>query len=298
MTMHEGQVDVTPDHLRQLLGAQFPHWANLPIARVSSSGTDNTIYRLGDDLVVRLPLIEWAVPQIELEQTWLPVLAPHVPVALHELVGAGEPDRGYPWPWSVYRWLDGEDADHAPLEDRVRLARDLASFVRALRSVDRSGIPRSWRGSPLRAADDEIRGAIHEVRDEFDADVLLAVWEDALAAPKWSGGWIPIHGDLTGGNLLLRDGRLHAVIDFSMFGLGDPATDVTIAWELFDSESRAVYLAELDVDGATRRRALGWAVRAAYAIPYYRQTNPGIVARARRSLRNVIAEVGGSTSSE
>ena len=288
--MHDGQVDVGPDALRQLLKAQFPHWADLPAVRVPSSGTDNTIYRLGHELVVRLPLIDWAVRQVELEHEWLPKLSPLVPVALPTPVARGEPGLGYPWCWSVYRWIEGLNPDPGRVEDLHALALDLAAFVRALRAVNLGGLPRSARGVPLRVGAEAIRTAIEQVRGQLDADVLMAAWEDALGAPKWDQGWVPVHGDLSDGNLLLRDNHLHAVIDFSCFGLGDPANDIDVAWDLFTNESRAAYRAALNVDDATWRRARGWAIKAVYGIPYYERTNPGIVTRARRRLTNVIAD--------
>jgi aminoglycoside phosphotransferase (APT) family kinase protein len=288
--MHPHQVDVSVDQLRALLRAQHPAWADLAIELVPSSGTDHTIYRLGDELVVRLPLIEWAMSQADLEAEWLPRLAPLLPVALHEPVFIGEPADGYPWRWSVYRWIDGEEAHPSRITDRVALARDLASFIRALRAVDAPDVPRSGRGRPLRAADADMRAAMESLRGELDADVVLAAWDDALAAPKWDGPWVVCHGDVTDGNLLLRDGRLHAVIDWSLFGLGDPALDLSIAWDVFDAESRDVLRRELDVDDATWARARGWAITALYGIPYYRETNPGIVERSWRRLRNVIDE--------
>lgn len=288
--MHDGQVDVGPEQLRLLLHSQFPQWADSPIARLPSSGTDNTIYRLGDGLVVRLPLIDWAVRQVALEHEWLPQLAPLVPVALPVPLAMGEPAHGYPWHWSIYRWIEGENPDLDQIEDLHALALDLSAFVRALRAVKLDGLPRSVRGVPLRAGEEGIRAAIEQVRDQLDADALRAAWEDALEAPTWDQPWVPVHADLSGGNLLLRDNRLHAVIDFSCFGLGDPANDVDVAWELFSGESRNTYRAGLDVDDATWRRARGWAIKSVYGIPYYERTNPGIVARARRRLDNVIAD--------
>ena len=288
--MHDKQIDVAPQQLRRLLAAQFPQWADLPIARVPSSGTDNTIYRLGADLVVRLPLIDWAVRQVALEHEWLPRLAALVPTALPEPVAVGEPGHGYPWPWAVHGWIEGTNPEPDTVEHLEALAVELADFVRALRDVGFDDVPRSVRGVPLRVGDTAIRAAIEQVRDQFDADVLMAVWDDALTAPKWDRPWVVVHGDLTGGNLLLRGGHLHAVIDFSCFGLGDPANDVDVAWDLFSGASRDVYRAALDVDDATWRRARGWAVKAVYGIPYYEGTNAGIVARARRRLDNVIAD--------
>jgi aminoglycoside phosphotransferase (APT) family kinase protein len=213
--MHDGQVDVGPDELRRLLASQFPQWTDLPIVRVPSSGTDNTIYRLGDEMVVRVPLIEWAVRQVELEHEWLPRLAALVPASLPAPLAMGEPAHGYPWHWSIYRWIEGENPDPEKVEDLRALAADLAAFVRALRAVNLEGLPRSARGVPLRVGEEAIRGAIEQVSDQFDAKVLMAAWEDSLRAPRWDEPWVPVHADLTDGNLLLHDHRLHAVIDFS-----------------------------------------------------------------------------------
>lgn len=290
MRMHEDQVDAPPEVVRALLRAQLPQWAELPLARVPSSGTDNTIYRLGDELVVRLPLIEWATGQVVLEHEWLPRLAPRLPVALHEPVHLGEPGEGYPWSWSVYRWLDGETAHPSRVTDAAALVHDLVSLIRALRSVDLPDVPRSGRGRPLRYSDTDMRGAMESLRGELDVDVVLAVWDAALAAPGWDGEWVVCHGDLSDGNLLLRGGRLHAAIDWSLFGLGDPALDLAVAWDVFDADGREHLRRELDVDDATWARARGWAITAVYGIPYYRETNPGIVERSWRRLTNVIEE--------
>jgi aminoglycoside phosphotransferase (APT) family kinase protein len=292
--MHDDQVDVTVDQLRHLLRAQLPAWADRPIVPLVTSGTDNAILRLGDDLVVRMPIIGWAADQVDLEATWLPRLAPHLPAVVHEPVAIGEPGEGYPWRWLVYRWIDGENAHHDGTFDRNQLARDVAAFVRALRALALPDAPRSARGHPISQGDTRIADAIEQVRPELgddDADVLLAAWHEACAAPHWPGPWMLVHGDLSGNNLLLRDGRLHAVIDWSCFGLGEPANDLDVAWELLDAEARAVYRAELDVDDATWARGRGWAIRAVYGIPYYRETNPGIVERAWRRLHNVIDDV-------
>jgi aminoglycoside phosphotransferase (APT) family kinase protein len=284
--MHDEQVDAAPEQVRALLRAQLPHLADLAIEPVPSSGTDNTLYRLGDELVVRLPLIEWAVPQIALEREWLPRLRPHLPVAIPEPLEVGEPGEGYPWPWAVYRWIDGEHPD--PDADNTLLARDLAELVQAMHDVALDGVPRSGRGIPLRAMGDDIRGAIDKVADRFDAETLHEIWSDATTAPRWPSAFVPLHGDLSTHNLLLRDGRLHAVIDFSLFGLGDPAVDLEIAFSLFEGASRDAYRQALDVDDDTWRRARGWAVRGVYGIPYYEHTNPGIAERAARRVQAVL----------
>ena len=290
--MHDDQVEVDVDDLRRLLRAQQPQWADLPIELLTTSGTDNAMFRLGTDHVVRMPIIGWAADQVELESAWLPRLAPHLPLVTHEPVFVGAPGAGYPWPWLVCRWIDGENLHHDRIDDQQQLAHDLAGFARAMWSLDLPDAPRSPRGRPLRHQDETITDAIERLRPELgddDADLLRSLWAQAIAAPSWSGGFHPIHGDLSGNNLLVRDGRLHAIIDWSCFGIGEPAVDIEVAWELFDADTRAMFFDELGIDDDTRTRSIGWAIRAIYGIPYYRETNPGIVERAWRRIRNVLA---------
>ncbi|HTD49818.1 MAG TPA: aminoglycoside phosphotransferase family protein [Acidimicrobiia bacterium] len=290
MRMHPDQVDSDADLVRRLLVGQYPQWADLAIERVASSGTDNAIYRLGTELVVRLPLIHWAVGQVEKEHVWLPRLAPRLPLAVPEPVATGEPGEGYPWRWSVYRWIEGVDAHPDCVADLQETAIDLARFVTALHSVDVPDAPESPRAVKLVTKDAQIRGAIAAMRHQFDAAALTAAWEEAIAAPPWDGPSVLVHGDLSEGNLLLRDGRLHAVIDFSCFGLGEPANDLDIAWELFSGPNRDAYRAAVGADEATWSRGRGWAITAVFGIGYYEHTNPRIVARLRRRLAGVLAE--------
>ncbi len=158
--MHVDEVETDADLVRALLASQHPQWARLPIERVSSAGTDNAMYRLGDDLAVRLPRIHWAVDSIAKERTWLPILAPHLPLAVPLPVAVGQPEAAFPYPWSVVQWLPGELATLERLDDPVRAALDLAAFVRALQSVDATGGPKHNRGRPLRRADAAVRKAI------------------------------------------------------------------------------------------------------------------------------------------
>jgi aminoglycoside phosphotransferase (APT) family kinase protein len=288
--MHTEQVDSDAGLVRRLLVAQYPQWADLPIERLPSSGTDNAIYRLGTELVVRLPLIHWAVGQVDKEHTWLPKLAPRLPLAVPEPLAMGEPAEGYPWPWSVYRWIEGESAHPDRIADLRQSAADLAGFVAALHAIDFAEAPRSQRGVQLATKDAEIRGAINAMAHEFDAEALTAAWDEAITCPQWEGPPVLVHGDLSDGNLLVRDGRLHAVIDFSCFGFGDPANDLDVAWDLFSGESRDAYRRALGVDDATWTRGRGWAITAVYGIPYYEHTNPGIVARARRRVAAILAD--------
>jgi aminoglycoside phosphotransferase (APT) family kinase protein len=290
MRMHDAQVDSDEALVERLLRDQFPEWASLPIRRLPSDGTDNSMYRLGPNLVARLPLIDWAVAQIEKESTWLARIAPGLPLAIPEHLVTGQPGRGYPWPWAVYRWIDGQNAHPDHLANAEQAAVHLAAFVRALRALDFPEAPESPRAKSLAADDAAIRGAIEAVRDEFDTRVLLEIWDAALAAPPWDGAPLLVHADLSDGNVLQRDGQLCAVIDFSAFGWGEPANDLEPAWGMFAGASRNAFRDALAPDDATWARGRGWAVKSVYGLVYYRTTNPGIVARCRRRLASLLEE--------
>ena len=275
--MHDDEIDVDVGLVRRLLETQLPQWAELELARVEPSGTDNAIFRLGDAMSVRLPRIGWAAGQPELEHAWLPRLAPHLPLPVPEPLALGEPGEGYPYPWAVHSWLPGAiDLDAAP--DAAALAR----FVAALHEIDTAGAPEAGRGRPLAAQ----RGA----EDAIEAYGCTAVWEEALAAPAWDGPPVWIHGDLDRRNVLLDGGRISGVIDFSCMGIGDPAHDVGAAWRVLGADARGTFLDALHVDEATVARAKGWIVlQAAYALPYYTmENNPSLVLEARRWLGEVL----------
>jgi aminoglycoside phosphotransferase (APT) family kinase protein len=293
--MHADEVDIDVSLVRRLLAAQFPQWGDLPIDRVASAGTDNAIYRLGDDMSVRLPRIHWATGQIEKEQRWLPILAPQLPLAIPVPLAKGDPGEGYPWHWCVSPWLPGEDATAEHIRDLDEAAVDLAAFIAALQRIDITGGPRPgrhnfFRGVPLAVRDDHLRKAIAHWDGLVDIDAVKAAWEAALEAPVWDGPPVWIHGDLVPGNLLVAGGRLSAVIDFGCLGVGDPATDLIVAWTLFSGESRDLFRAALGVDDATWARGRGWALMGLGALPYYLHTNPAIVARARHQIEEVLAD--------
>ena len=293
-SMHADEVFTDTNLVSRLLAAQFPQWATLPIKRVASAGTDNALYRLGEELVVRLPRIHWAVGQVEKEQQWLPRLAPHLPLTVPAPVAMGKPGEGYPWPWSVYRWLAGENARLDRLTDPIQAAKTLAEFIRALQSLDATDGPppgehNSGRGVPLKERDSAVRTALAKLHGRIDTDAPTKAWEATLQAPIWDRAPVWIHGDLQSGNLLATDGQLSAVIDFGCLGVGDPACELIVAWNLFDTDSRQVFRETLAVDQATWERGHGWALSMALiALPYYWDTNPTIVQVSLRTLREVL----------
>ena len=256
-------VDIDIALVRALLAEQLPQWADLPITPLGEGNSDNVIFRLGHDLVVRLPRPDRARFQVLKEHRWLPVLAPHLPLAIPEPVELGEPSPIYDRHWSVYRWLDGQIAELNEPADPHEAARQLARFVSALQAIDTTDGPvpgpqNFFRGGPLSVEDAHVRTAIAALDGVVDASGLLRVWETALAAAAWDKPPVWIHGDLHGGNLLTVAGRLSAVIDFGGLGVGDPACDLMAAWMFPPAESRPTFRAELDVDDATWTRGRGW----------------------------------------
>ena len=288
-TMHAEERVIDVPLVRRLIAAQFPRWAGLPVTLVHSAGTSNAMYRLGEDMVVRLPRIAGAAGDVDKEHQWLPRLAPRLPAAVPVPLGKGRPAEGYPWNWSVYRWLEGGTPGVGRIADPALLARDLAEFVAALRRIDPTDGPPSYRSKPLATRDATTRDAIEDLRGSVDTDRATAAWDAALRAPAWPGPAVWVHADLQPGNLLMARGRLSAVIDFGCLGLGDPAVDLIAAWYLLPADARGVFRAALDADDASWARGHGWALSIALdELRYYRDTNPVMAAIARHVIPEVL----------
>jgi aminoglycoside phosphotransferase (APT) family kinase protein len=290
--MHEDQVEVDADCVRRLLASQYPDIAGAPITTIDSTGTVNALFRVGDQFLARLPLVARWSNDIDREWDWLPWFSRRiVSVRLPEPIFKGHPADDYPFPWAVYRWIDGAPYDDALVDDERSAAETLVRFVLELRSLELvEGAPRGGR-RPLRELDEETRTAIGAADDTIDAAAAMTVWEDALEAPVWDGKSAWIHGDLLRPNLLVNDGHLDAVIDFGGVGIGDPATDLMPAWSVFGPTGRKVFRATLEPDGATWSRARGIALhQAAMVIPYYAETNAAFVALSIRAIEQIVAE--------
>lgn len=270
--------DIDKALIRRLLKAQFPQWADLPLTPVPAPGMDNATYRLGEDKSVRLPRYERWAGQVEREQHWLPRLAPYLPLTVSTPLAMGVPGEGYPYPWSVYRWLDGENAEIERLTDPARAARELAGFITALQAADATGGPppewsNAFRGVALGdpadsiAVEARVRPKIAALKHLTDTVLLTEVWETALAAPAWNRPPVWLHGDLGTGNILAKDGELSAVIDFGTLAVGDPACDVLAAWTFLDAPTREIFRDALDVDDATWTRARGWGLASSLPVP-------------------------------
>jgi aminoglycoside phosphotransferase (APT) family kinase protein len=272
--------DITVDVVACLIRGQFPDWAGLEIRPVELDGWDNTTFRLGDAMSVRLPSHERYVPQIAKEYRWLPVLADHLPLPIPTPMAKGVPACGFPRAWSIYSWLDGEPAALVGVRDLDRLAEDLGDFLTALHRVpvDDGPIagPHSFdRGGPVAVWDDATRAAINQLEGRIDTSGALEVWDAALAAPLWTGPDVWVHGDMMAANLIVRDDRLCGVIDFGCSAIGDPACDLTLAWTTFEGSSRTRFMQSVPVDRGAWARARGWALwKAVVALPTLPEDDP------------------------
>lgn len=318
--MHDGQVEVDDELVHRLIAGRMPQWSDLPVTEVRSDGTVNAVYRLGDDLSVRLPLLTSGVEALEHELRWLPWLAERLSVPVPEPVATGAPAGGYPFPWAVYRWLPGTVPDDGgAITDAPALVDDLAGVVHELRALPADGAPVRPDRCDLRAHDPSVQVALRHMDPATDpVQETAEAWAAALAAPPHDGPPTWVHGDLFAPNVLVArrtdrhddghdlrpadrrdarqhgdgddgDGRVGGVLDWGCSGLGDPAADLALAWWPFVGAARDRLRTALAVDDDTWARSRGWVLRTAIlGIPYYRRTNPGFVVRARHALDAVL----------
>lgn len=288
--MHEHEFKIDEPLVRKLLNNQFSEWAHLPLKQVKSHGTDNAIFRLGTDMCVRLPRIDWAAKDAIKEQKLLSHLE-LLPLAVPKSLGIGNPDSDYPWHWSIYNWLDGNNACDEQITDPDLAAGQLVDFLRALRQIDPTNVAPSRRGLPLISQDQEVQKALSLLKGLIDTDLANAKWKKCLTAPIWQGPPTWLHGDLLPGNLLVKDGKLSAVIDWGLSGIGDPACDLIVAWSLFSVGNRKNFRNLMAVDDHMWARGMGWALSISLIIlPYYWNSNPWLVSIAKRMLNEVLLD--------
>jgi len=280
----------------QLINEHFPQWAGLAIEPVASAGTDNALFHLGEAMLIRLPNAQWAYQQVEKEQRWLPLMADHLPIDIPRPIAMGRSSVAFEHSWSIYNWLDGSDLSQQSLENLDQAAIDLAAFIRALQSRNSSGGPRAgahnnYRGIDLSKLDSVVRSSIDELGSRIDGPVISELWQCALNESPWQQAPVWLHGDIHPGNILAKHGRISAVIDFGLMGVGDPACDLLVAWNLLAHDSRQLFRQHLQVDDSTWARGRGWALYTALvALPYYWSSNPVIVAMAQRTLNEILAD--------
>ncbi|WP_341756393.1 MULTISPECIES: aminoglycoside phosphotransferase family protein [unclassified Candidatus Tisiphia] len=279
----------------KLIANQFTQWKDLPVQPVAVGGWDNRTFHLGKQMLVRMPSAAKYAMKVEIEQKWLPKLAPLLPLSIPEPLAMGEPGEGYPWRWSIYRWIEGDTAASSHIANQCDFATSLAQFLIALQRIDTTDGPlpgshNFYRGGTLMTYDVETRQAIDILKDKIEASVAIEVWEAALAT-IWQGLPVWVHGDISAGNLLVQEGKLSAVIDFGGLGIGDPACDLAIAWNMFGKKSREVFRAMLLLDADTWTRGRAWSLwKALIIVAGFEGTNAVEVPQSWRVINEVLID--------
>ncbi|ALL79495.1 hypothetical protein AD006_30105 (plasmid) [Pseudonocardia sp. EC080610-09] len=262
--------EIDASMVRLLVADQFPSWSGLPVAPVPQQGWDNRTFRIGSELSARLPAGPAYVAAVGKEQRALACLDGCLPVAIPTPVALGSPGHGYPYPWSIRRWLDGSTVADTPDLDRRQFAHDLGEVLHTLHQLPAETGPAAGRHSHYRgchpsAYSDQVDTALHQLRGTTDAAAAFddrqcrRIWLDATTH-VWPLPPVWFHGDIAPGNLLTASGQLSAIIDFGSCGVGDPACDLAIAWTYFAPPERAIFRDAVRLDEQTWKRARGWAL--------------------------------------
>jgi aminoglycoside phosphotransferase (APT) family kinase protein len=260
------KLNITPSLARKLIDEQFPEYSHLPITPVEKQGHDNRTYRLGNELLIRMPTDESYALKVPKEQELLPQLARHLSTGIPVPVKMGLPSKDYIFPFSIYRWLDGTSVNLLTLDekDTVQLAYDLAKFLQELQSITDVAGPKPgqhnwWRGNHVSVYDKGFHEQITHLARIIDVEKAYELWQKACNT-KWRNNPVWVHGDFAIGNMLMQDGKLSAIIDFGGIAMGDPACDLVIAWTFLKGEARDIFIREIALDEDTWLRAKAWAL--------------------------------------
>jgi aminoglycoside phosphotransferase (APT) family kinase protein len=287
--MPAAEVDVTPELLRRLLAEQHPDLAGLPVT-VLANGWDNVVFRVGDDLLARLPRREMGARLTGHEQQWLPRLATQLPLPIPAPVRTGRPGLGYPWPWSIVPYIPGQVAAETPPADPAAAAVSLGGFLAALHTPAPPDAPvNPFRGVPLAERTDTVMQNLSTVADQVDRSAVRRAWAAALAAPRWTEPPVWVHGDLHPANILVHDGRISGVIDFGDLTAGDPAADLSVGWMLLPAGCHRAFRESAGASDSSWARATGWALALGLVYLAHSADNPQLAAVGWRTLSVVLA---------
>ena len=291
MKLHKDEVEINEQIVRNLIKEQYSSYGKDSLNPLGSMGTDNVMFTLGEDKLVRLPRVEGAVSSLEKEARWLPTLGQKLKISIPKVFFEGDSSSSYPFPWLVISKLAGKNIASDNILDEDKACQSLAEFILDLRSVSVKGAPSCSRGLPLLRRDSAVRKSILLLQDDYDTKLLTELWEDSLKASDWQDQPLWLHGDLHRGNVLVKDGELSAVLDFGLSGVGDPSCDLMAAWTLLGTKSRKEFFSLLGADSDSIRKARGWALSMGIlGYPYYKDTNPSFALLAKNSMDEVIKD--------
>ena len=287
--LHDDEVDINLSLANNLVSSQFPQWKKLPIHMMSEQGTDNVMFRLGNDKVIRLPRKPSAITSLEKEMQYLPILSGALPINIPSILGTGTPDDHYPFPWIVSQYFAGSHPDTTHPLNSQQATIDLSQFITTMHTIPTDNAPLCQRGKPLKEKDTAMKAAISQLDNSFDIQAIKALWDNALSTPNWLRDPVWIHGDLHAGNVLAKDGVITAIIDFGLCGIGDPAVDLMCAWTLLPHQARQQLRLLACPDDDTWHRARGWALCfSVIAYPYYKTRHPAFALIAKNILHQTL----------
>ncbi len=288
---------LTINHVKAAISSQFPTWSTLEIKEVEAQGNDNITFRLGDQMLIRIPSADRYAEKVFKEQEWLEKISLQLDVTIPVPIALGLPTEHIPFHWSIYRWIDGKSLNLIDKKDLNLdlLAAQVASFLLKLHKVDTTNAPlpgkhNFWRGWNLSVYDHEVKGALKSLSGLIEINSLQDVWQSALAS-SWQRDPVWVHGDLSVGNIILKDGQVEGVIDFGGMAVGDPACDLVLTWMLFEGASRTIFKEALNLDRQTWQRARGWALWKSLITLQAMQDRSSLAARFQIGvIQNVLKE--------
>ena len=288
-------ININTELARNLIDDQFPNWSSLTISLVEPGGWDNRTFRLGCEFTVRMPSAETYVAQVYKEQQWLPFLANNLSTKIPKVQALGKPGYGYPWPWSVYKWIKGGTASQTSDIEKNTFAKELASFILELHSVNSTKGPKPgkhnyFRGGRLEIYDSDTKKYATGLSEDVDLPAVLRLWNRAKST-QWPGEPVWIHGDLEASNILVSNGKMRAIIDFGNCAVGDPACDLVMAWTYFDTASRYSFRSALGIDEDTWERGKAWALwKALFRMSQSQHSRNDEFYAAKRIVETVLSD--------
>lgn len=280
---------------RTIITEQFPQFSNLQITDVAKQGHDNRTYRLGPDMLIRIPTAQSYALKVPKEHELLPQLAKHLSISIPTPIAMGKPSTYYPYPFSIYKWLPGKSINLLTLNEQEKefLALDLAKFLKELQAISdilgpKPGQHNWWRGDHISVYDQGAREQIAQLANIINSAAAIDLWDQALCT-KWSNTPVWIHGDFAIGNILMLNGKLSSIIDFGGCAIGDPACDIVIAWTYLSGKARDIFLQEMALDADTLLRARAWALwKATFELCQIKDKNNPQALNQRRIINDVL----------
>jgi len=290
-TLHKEQINIDVKIVKSLINEQFPHYNDLPLCEYNSTGTVNSIFRLGNDYCVRLPYLKEFEDSILNEHKILPYIKNYISIKIPQSIELGKPGNLYPYHWAIHSWIDGDYYNDNKISNYQEIISELVNFIKELHSIELSkDAPKAGR-KPLKELNSLTVDSLNNSKNEIDYQKIIKIWEILVNSPVWDNNSVWIHSDLLKPNILIKNNHILGIVDFGSAGIGDPAFDIISAWAVFNKENRKIFREKLQVSDDIWNRACGYALhQAALIIPYYRNSNKSFVKHAVNTINEIIMD--------